>query len=124
MKVLVLIQMQESDMRYFVLLAAGILSVGASGNAGALPSAKSRIDNSSMIQLVQDKKSDKSDTIKNRAKRAWKDLTGYKFDVACPGFWLPINQTVCTETGKNRRVARSKCEAQNALCQVRDAGRS
>jgi hypothetical protein len=86
--------------------------------------AKSRIDNLSNIQLVQEKKTDKSDTIKKRVKRAWKDLTGYKFDIACPGFWLPINQSVCTETGKNRSVARSKCEAQNALCQVRDAGRS
>ena len=115
---------KESDMRYFVLLAAGIILVGASGNAGALPAAKSRIDNSSNIQLVQEKKPEKSDTIKKRVKRAWKDLTGYKFDIACPGFWLPINQSVCTETGKNRSVARSKCEAQNALCQVRDAGRS
>lgn len=111
-------------MRYFVLLATGIILVGASGNAGALPAAKSRIDNSSNIQLVQESKPEKSDTIKKRVKRAWKDLTGYKFDVACPGFWLPINQRVCTETGKNRGVARSKCEAQNALCQVRDAGRS
>ena len=111
-------------MRYLTLLAAGIIMVGASGNAGALPAAKSRIDNSSNIQLVQDKKSDKSDTIKKRVKRAWKDLTGYKFDVACPGFWLPINQSVCTETGKNRDAARSKCEAQNALCQIRDADRS
>ena len=111
-------------MRHLALLAVGIIWVGVSGDAGALPAAKSRIDNSSNIQLVQDKKSDKSDTIKKRVKRAWKDLTGYKFDVACPGFWLPINQSVCTETGKNRGVARSKCEAQNALCQVRDAGRS
>ena len=86
-------------MRYFVLLAAGIILVGASGNAGALPAAKFRIDNSSNIQLVQEKP-EKSDTIKKRVKRAWKDLTGYKFDVACPGFWLPINQSVCTETGK------------------------
>ncbi len=121
---LVFNQNEETDMRYFVLLAAGIILVGASGNAGALPAAKSRIDNSSNIQLVQEKKPEKSDTIRKRVKRAWKDLTGYKFDVACPGFWLPINQSVCTETGKNRSVARSKCEAQNALCQVRDAGRS
>ena len=111
-------------MRYVVLLTVGIILVGASGNAGALPAAKSRIENSSNIQLVQDKKSDKSDTINKRVKRAWKDLTGYKFDVACPGFWLPVNQSVCTETCKNRNAARSKCEAQNALCQIRDAGRS
>jgi hypothetical protein len=111
-------------MRHRTLLAAGIILVGASGNAGALPAAKSHIDNSSNIQLVQDKKSEKSDTLKKRVKRAWKDLTGYKFDVACPGFWLPINQSVCTETGKNHDVARSKCEAQHALCQIRDADRS
>ena len=110
-------------MRHLALLAAGIILVGASGNVNAFPAATPRIDNSSNIQLVQDKP-EKSDTIKKRVKRAWKDLTGYKFDVACPGFWLPVNQSVCTETGKNRGVARSKCEAQNALCQVREAGRS
>jgi hypothetical protein len=111
-------------MRHLTLLAAGIILVGASGNAGAFPAAKSRIDNSSNIQLVQDTKSEKSDTLKNRVKRVWKDLTGYKFDVACPGFWLPANQSICTETGKNRQAARSKCEAQHALCQIRDADRS
>jgi hypothetical protein len=111
-------------MRYLTLLAAGIVLVGASGNAGAFPAAKSRIDNSSSIQLVQDRKSGNSDTLKNRFKRAWKDLTGYKFDVACPGFWLPVNQSVCTETGKNQEAARSKCEAQHAFCQIRDVDRS
>ena len=111
-------------MRRLTLLMAGLILVGANGNAGALPIAKSRIDNSSNIQLVQSEKSEKSDTLKNRVKRAWKDLTGYKFDVACPGFWLPVNQNTCTETGKNREAARSKCEAQHALCQIRDADRS
>lgn len=110
-------------MRHLALLAAGIILVGASGNAEALPASKSRIGDSSNIQLVQEKKSERADTVKNRVKRAWKDLTGYKFEVACPGFWLPINQSTCTETGKSRAAARDKCQSQHALCQLRDASR-
>jgi len=115
---------EEREMRYLALLTAGVVLAAASGSAGALPATKSRIDGSSQIQLVQDKKAEKSDTLKKRVKRAWKELTGYKFDVACPGFLLPINQSTCTETGKNREDARAKCQSQHAFCQVRDADRS
>lgn len=110
-------------MRHLALLAAGFIVAGAGGSAVALPAAKSGIEKSSQIQLVQDR-TERKDTVKNRVKRAWKDLTGYKFEVACPGFWMPINQSTCTESGKNREAARSKCEAQHVLCQVRDASRT
>jgi hypothetical protein len=109
-------------MRHIALLAAGIMAVGLSGNAGALPAKKSNITESSQVQLVQEKRAERSDTIKSRVKRAWKDLTGYKFAVACPGFWMPINEGTCTESGRNREDARAKCEARHAFCQVRDMG--
>jgi hypothetical protein len=112
---------EEKDMRYLALLAAGVILVGAGGNAGALPAAKSKFDTASPILLVQDKQ---GDTLKKRVKRAWRELTGYKFDVACPGFWLPVSEGTCTETGKNRDDARAKCESRNAFCQVRDAAGS
>ena len=77
-------------------------------------------DSPSSVQLVQDKP--KSDTIKKRVKRAWKDLTGYKFDVGCP-IILPLTHRTCTETGKNREDARAKCVSANPFCFVTQASR-
>jgi hypothetical protein len=54
-------------------------------------------------------------------KRIWRNLTGYKFDVACPAFALALSRTTCTVTAKNREDARAKCQAQHALCQIGDA---
>ena len=64
----------------------------------------------------------KNDTIKKRVKRAWKDLTGYKFDVGCPVI-LPLSYRTCTETGKNREAAREKCISANPFCYVTQASR-
>ena len=47
--------------------------------------------------------------------RVWKNITGYKFNVSCPAFPQPRAPT-CTETGKNRNDARSKCIAKNSFC--------
>jgi hypothetical protein len=33
---------------------------------------------------------------------------------------LELNHSTCTETGKNRDVARSKCISANPLCRVSD----
>jgi hypothetical protein len=74
------------------------------------------LDDGTAIILVQQK----SDTITQRVKRAWKDLTGYKFNVACPVFF-PVNYRSCTETGKDRAEARGKCAAQNQFCLISDA---
>ena len=74
-------------------------------------------DDISAIVLVQEKK---TDTITQRVKRAWKDLVGYKFDVACP-FFFPVSHRICTETGKDRTEARGKCAAQNQFCLIADA---
>jgi hypothetical protein len=96
---------------------AGALLIAAGGNAhaGAIsPAGVSRIDDLSVIEFVQDKK--KSETIKHKVKRIWRNLTGYKFDVACP-----FTRTTCTETGKDREDARAKCQSQHLFCQVGDA---
>jgi hypothetical protein len=101
-------------MRHLTLLAAGLLLVAASDNAGAgsiSPAGLSRIGGLSSIEFVQDKRVQekrKSDTITQRVKRAWKDLVGYKFDVDCPVL-IPLSHTTCTETGKDREDARAKC---------------
>lgn len=99
-------------------LASAVLIVPV--NAGAMaPVGLSRIDGLSTIQLVQEKK--KPETVKQKVKRAWKNLTGYKFDVACPAFPIVLSRTTCTATGKNREEARAKCQSQHALCRISDA---
>ncbi|MDP2296680.1 MAG: hypothetical protein Q8M24_14610, partial [Pseudolabrys sp.] len=88
--------------------------------AGAMsPAGFSRIDNLSTIQLVQDKK--KTETVKQKVKRAWRNLTGYKFDVACPAFPFALSVSKCTATGKNREDARAKCQSQHPFCEIRNA---
>ena len=89
-------------------------------SAGAVsPVGLSRIDGLSTIQLVQEKR--KPETVKQKVKRAWRNLTGYKFDVACPAFPFALSRTTCTATGKNREEARAKCQSQHAFCQIGDA---
>jgi hypothetical protein len=58
--------------------------------------------------------------VKRKVKSAWRNLTGYKFDVGCP-IVLPVSRTTCTETGKSREDARAKCQTSHALCSVSDA---
>lgn len=103
-------------MRHLAILAAGMLLIGANGSAGAAgvaPPGMSPASDLPQVQLVQD-------TITKRVKRAWKDLVGYKFDVSCP-IIFPINHRTCTETGKNREEARSKCASRNSFCYIADA---
>jgi hypothetical protein len=111
--------------RIFAALAlAGALLIAPGGNvrAGAIsPAGVSRIDGLSVIEFVQDKK--KSETVKQKVTRIWRNLTGYKFDVGCPAFPFALSVTSCTATGKNREDARAKCQSQHAFCQIRDANR-
>jgi hypothetical protein len=108
-------------MRYLALLS--LLLIAASGNAEAGVVVRAGLSGSgdpSPVQFVQEKR--KSETIKERVKRAWKDLVGYKFDVSCPVL-IPLSSTTCTETGKDRREARAKCISRNPFCFVADASR-
>ncbi|MBI3703940.1 MAG: hypothetical protein HY244_08865 [Rhizobiales bacterium] len=115
-------------MRHITLLAAGVLLVTASGNAGAgpiLPAGLSHRGDLSSIELIQDKRVQekrKSDTVTQRVKRAWKNLVGYKFNVACPVL-IPLSHTTCTETGKDRGDARAKCASRNPFCYITEASR-
>ena len=104
------------------LAVAGALLIAPGGHAGAAPASPaglSRIDGFSAIEFVQDKP--KSETVKHKVKRIWRNLTGYKFDVACPAFGFALTHTSCTETGKNCEGARAKCQSQHVFCEVRDA---
>lgn len=107
-------------MRHTQLLAAGILLAMVSTNALAVSLAGSqRADDRSPVQLIQDKQ--KSETIKEKVKRIWRDWTGYKFDIGCPAFPIILTHATCTATGKNREEARAKCQSKNPFCLVSDA---
>jgi hypothetical protein len=97
-----------------VLVAASL-----AGAAGLSQPAFTPAGTQSPVWLVKEKRS--SDNITNRVKRAWKDLVGYKFTVACPVFF-PVVRRTCTETGNNEADARSKCISQNPFCFVSTAG--
>jgi hypothetical protein len=105
-------------MRHTQWAAAGILLAMVSTSALAVSTAD-RFGNLSTVQFVQDKQ--KSETIKEKVKRIWRDWTGYKFDVGCPAFPIILTHATCTATGKNREEARAKCQSKNPFCLVSDA---
>ena len=108
-------------MRYLTLLATGVFLIAANGQTVAgpfSPSGLSRLDSLPSIELVRDKQ--KSQTLTQKVKRVWRDLTGYKFNVSCPAF-LAVTRSTCTETGKSREDARARCQSRNAFCWVADA---
>ena len=111
-------------MRPIPLMTACVLLLAASAPAAAplSPAGFARVPQLAAIEWVQDKPR-KDETVKEKVKRVWRNLTGYKFDVACPAFPLPfvINRASCTETGKSRADARAKCQAKYPLCQVAEA---
>ena len=106
------------------LALAGALLIGPANNARAVsvsPAGLSRIDGHSGIEFVQARP--KSETLGQKVKRIWRDLTGYKFDVACPAFAFALTRASCTTIGKDREDARAKCQSQHVFCQIRDAKR-
>ncbi|MGB6352162.1 MAG: hypothetical protein WBG10_19270 [Pseudolabrys sp.] len=105
-------------MRYLIVLATGVFLFAAAGQAAAAPFAPagfSRADTGAQIILVQGT-APKDETLKQKAKRIWRNIAGYKFDVSCP-----FASRSCAETGKDRDDARSKCISRNPLCWVSDA---
>jgi hypothetical protein len=107
---------------HLAILTAGVVLIAASVPAGAgvgSPAGLSRSDHSSVI-FVQEKR--KSETLTQRVKRNWKNLVGYKFEVACP-ILIPLNYSTCTETGKDREDARAKCSSKNPFCYITEASR-
>src|SRR5262245_65453568 len=104
-------------MRHFILLATGLLVFAASGHslAGPIsPAGFSRGDAGAPVIMVQAKK---DEALQQKAKRAWRNLVGYKFDVNCP----IKRRSTCAETGKSRDDAHARCIARHPLCWVSDA---
>ena len=112
--------------RYWTMSAAGlgllVLAAAASNPASAAGASRVESQAQAPIMLAQNepKKETVTHKVKRKVKSAWRNLTGYKFDVGCP-ILLPVSHTTCTETGKSREDARAKCQASHALCSVSDA---
>lgn len=113
-------------MRYWTMSAAGLglLVLAVAGSNPASAAGLSRVESRGQTPIVLAQNERKKETVthkvKRRVKSAWRNLTGYKFDVGCP-ILLPVSHTTCTETGKSREDARAKCQASHALCSVSDA---
>jgi hypothetical protein len=110
-------------MRHPIPLAIGVFLLATASHPSAAqvsPAGFSRADGAPPIILAQDKAialaQEKEETLKHKVKRVWRNLTGYKFYVSCP-----FAHQSCTETGKSRDDARSKCIARNPVCCVADA---
>ena len=110
-------------MRYAAMGAAGLCLLAMSTTAGIYTALAATEANAPIVlaQNAEPKKAEskKSETIKQKVKRVWRNMTGYKFTVGCP-IIIPLSTKTCTESGKNRDVARSKCQSANPLCSVSD----
>ena len=105
-------------------LATGAFLIVSSsaGTAPLSPAGLSRGDDPSAVVLAQEK-AKKNETLTQKAKRVWRNLTGYKFTVSCPAFPIPllVSRTTCTETGISRDEARGKCASRHPFCAITDA---
>ncbi len=104
-------------MKYMAMAAAGVcllaMSAGTiSVQAAGATEAKAPI----VLAQAEMKKETTTQKVKRKVKRAWRNITGTQFDVACPAI-LPLSHSTCTETG-SRNAARAKCQAANPLCSV------
>jgi hypothetical protein len=109
-------------MRYLAMAAAGLGLLAMTATAGAVTSTAAgaeRFQGQAPMVLAQNEPK-KSETIKQKVKRVWRNMTGYKFTVGCPVV-VPLSYSTCTETGKSREDARAKCQARNPFCSVSDA---
>ena len=103
-------------MRLIPVMTACVLLFAASAPASAAPGSPAgiaRVPELSAIELVQER-AKKDGALKQKVKRVWRNLTGYKFNVTCPTF----HRTTCTETGKSRADARAKCQSRHPFCAV------
>jgi hypothetical protein len=121
-------------MRIWIMGAVGLSLLALSVTAGVNPAVAATVAAQAPIVMAQaDTKKPETTTqkvkrevkeeaseVKKKVKRAWKNVTGYKFAVACPAL-IPINHSTCTETGSSRADARAKCQGQSPLCSVTEA---
>ena len=107
-------------MRYFAMATAGACLLAMSATTGiSLVQAAGATESKAPIVLAQNTPAKKDETVKQKVKRVWKNLVGYKFAVGCPVV-LELTKKTAKETGKDRDAARSKVIAANPGCSVKD----
>ena len=105
-------------MKYLAMAAAGVcLLAMTAGINPAVAAGASEAKAPIVLAQAEMKKETVTEKVKRKVKRAWRNMTGYKFDVACP-ILIPLSHKSCTQTGKNVEDARAKCQAANPLCSV------
>ena len=105
-------------MRNLTVAAAGLCLLAMSANANVALAAGAT-EAKAPIVLAQNTAPKKDETVTQKVKRAWKNMTGYKFAVGCPVV-LELTKKTVKETGKDRDAARSKVIAANTGCSVKD----
>jgi hypothetical protein len=106
-------------MRYFAMATAGACLLALSATSGVTLAQTAGATAQKPIILAQNTTAKKDETVKQKVKRVWKNLVGYKFAVGCP-IVLEITKKSAKETGKDRDAARSKVIAANPGCSVKD----
>ena len=104
-------------MRKLTLAAAGLCLLAMSANTNVALAAATT-EAKAPIVLAQNAPK-KDETVTQKVKRAWKNLTGYKFAVGCPVV-LELTKKTIKETGKTRDAARNKVIGANPGCSVKD----
>ena len=107
--------------RVILIAAAGFLTMAGAARAAPISANGLSSTDAAVVQVQAKKDEGIVAKTEKKVKRAWRNLTGYKFDVACPAMAMPLSRASCTETGKNVEEARGKCQAKHALCQVVEA---
>lgn len=107
-------------MRYWGMAAAGLCLLAMSlptgvNQAGAAVATETKAP-IVLAQVEIKKKETTTEKVKRKVKRAWRNMTGTQFAVACPAL-IPLVHSTCTETG-SRKEARAKCQSANPLCSV------
>lgn len=107
-------------MRKLVLAAAATFLIAA-GSAFAAPiSTAPGFETGTLSMLEQIQAKQKTDTVGQRIKRAWRALTDYQFCARCP-IIFPITASTCSVSrAKNRNEARATCAARNPICIIND----
>ena len=105
-------------MKYLAMAAAGVCLLAMSSGTVSVQAAGASEAKAPIVlaQVEIKKKETTTEKVKRKVKRAWRNMTGTQFDVACPAI-LPLSHSTCTETG-SRNAARAKCQSANPLCTV------
>ncbi|MBI3701568.1 MAG: hypothetical protein HY242_14130 [Afipia sp.] len=88
----------------FFTLSAVVAAIALSAEAAPMQSSGMANGAIPAITYVQAKK---DETLKQKVKRVWRNLTGTTYDVGCPALGFAFTRTTCTETGKDAQASAS-----------------